>query len=113
MRQTISSVFCALVFLLLAGCNSAQLRVTVDNHSSAALRNVEVNYVSASFGVPYLAPAAGYHKYVEPLRSGKLQVKYVDEAGKEHVSIGPAIDSKQSMAVTCEVRDHGVQWILK
>jgi hypothetical protein len=110
-RHLILALLSTLV--LIFGCGSAQLGVTIQNHSSQPLRNVELNYVSASFGISYLAPDATYQKNVEPLRSGQLQMKYVDPAGKEHVFVGPQIEHGKDMTVRCEITPDTVHWSLK
>jgi len=110
-RLATLALFSSLV--LIVGCGSAQLGVTIENHSSQPLRNVELNYVSASFGISYLAPDATYQKTVEPLRSGQLQMKYVDQAGKEHVFVGPQIEHGKDISVRCDITADGVRWSLK
>ena len=100
-----------MLLCLLPGCHSAFVQTTVVNQSGAALRLLEIDYPSASFGTTGLAANAEYHYRLKIQGSGTVKMDYVDMQGKSHHSVGPELDEGQegTLVVTVD-QSGGVTW---
>ena len=90
--------FAALVLgglLGLAGCHSAHVDVAVENRTGAAIRLLEVDYPSASFGADGLASGATMHYRIQVLGSGPVKVQYGGEDGQQRQIQGPTLVEQQ------------------
>jgi hypothetical protein len=98
------------VCLWLPGCKSRFVEVTIVNQGSA-VRLMEFDYPSASFGANQLAAGAKYQYRFKIQGNGPLSLQYVDATGKTRTFQGPTVD--QGDQGTLEVNlgpDGGVQW---
>ncbi len=93
--------------LLLAGCRSALVHATVINNGTAELRNIEVDYPNASFGLPVLAPGKQFHYEFQTEDPGKLSVKFEDVKGKSFSAKGPSVAANQQGALVIELDASG------
>jgi hypothetical protein len=75
--------------LLVSGCRSHGVIVTVRNHSGAEVRNLEVQYPGGSFGRSLLKNDESYTYRVKVLRPGTVTVAFEDPRGNIHRSTGP------------------------
>lgn len=81
--------------IVIAGCHSFHIDMTVENRTGAAIRLLEVDYPSASFGADALAAGASFHYRIQVLGNGPLKLQYTGP-GEHPVQIqGPAVADKQ------------------
>lgn len=76
---------CLLVILLgmaNASCHSRGIDVTIQNSSHVPLRNVEVDYPGAAFGIASISPGGTYWYHIKPLDDGDLTIGFELENGK-------------------------------
>lgn len=100
-----------LPLLLLAGCRSPMVNATVLNTGGRELRNIEVDYPNASFGLPTLAPGQQFHYKFQTEDPGKLSIKFEDAGGKSFSGTGPAVTANQQGTLGIEVDASGqVVW---
>jgi hypothetical protein len=93
--------FLLVVYMLcisLLGCQSRFVALTIQNQGTTTLKEVEVDYPSGppsegfqSFGVDRLDPGKEFHYKFKPTGAGSLKLSFLDEAGKKHAEIGPAV----------------------
>jgi hypothetical protein len=105
---------CSLLILLgaaLAGCRSPYIETDIVNNSGAALRLIEVDYPSASFGKQSLDPRTTYHYHFKIQGSGQITISFTDAAGKIHNATGPELKEGQHGPLTISVDSSGnVAW---
>ena len=88
------------VLLLLAGCKSYRIDVRVENRTGAAVKLLEVDYPSASFGIDSLENGATLPYRLEVRGSGAMKVLYTDADGRtSHQVGGPNLQERQQGAV--------------
>lgn len=83
------------ICMAVAGCRSPHIEVTVINSGSTVLHNIEVDYPSASFGIPALAPGQKYPFKIRLQDSGRFKVQFFDSAEKQHSGTGPYAAERQ------------------
>ena len=67
--------------VLLTACHSRQVDVTVENHTGAAIQQLEVDYPSASFGSNSLDANAEFKYRIQIRGNGAVMVQYSDSEG--------------------------------
>jgi hypothetical protein len=99
-----------LLLLLLAGCRSRFVEVTIVNQGPT-MHVMEFDYPSASFGANQLAPGGKYHYRFKIQGSGPLSLQYEDVSGHTRTAEGPKVDlgDQGSLLVTIDARG-GVTW---
>ncbi len=80
---------------ILTGCHSAHVEVAVENRTGAAIRLLEVDYPSASFGADSLASAATLHYRIQVQGTGPVKVQYAAEGGSQPQMLGPSLAERQ------------------
>jgi hypothetical protein len=94
-----------------AGCHSAFVVTTIDNQGSSAVRLVEVDYPSASFGFDRLGPHSKFQYRFKIQGSGPLKIEFTDANGKVHDSDGPVLNQGQEGHLTIVLQPNGeVSW---
>jgi hypothetical protein len=83
------------VLAAMAGCHSAHIDVTVENRTGGAVRLLEVDYPSASFGSDSLAADAIFHYRIKVDGSGPVKVQYTAADGRQAKADGPALADPQ------------------
>jgi hypothetical protein len=83
------------VVVALAGCHSSHIDVAVENRTGAAVRLLEVDYPSASFGSDSLASNATFHYRIKVDGSGPVKVQYTAADGRQAKVEGPALADPQ------------------
>ena len=113
-RASCLSLLGASLILLLSGCNPPLIDTTIINRGPA-LRLLEFDYPSASFGVNLLPAGGQYHYRFRIEGSGPLTVHFQDGVGHSHTATGPAVHQGQvgSLIVTVLGPDTQVHWDLK
>ena len=96
--------------VLVSGCKSPYVSVTVKNDTGEAVTLVEVDYPSASFGRESLAAGAVYPYRFKILGSGATKVSWTDAARKQHSSTGPELYEGQHGQLGITLMATGAQW---
>jgi len=65
-----------------ASCRSRGIDVTIQNNAPVRLRNVEVDYPGAAFGIASISPGGSYWYHIKPLDDGDLTVGFELDNGK-------------------------------
>lgn len=78
-----------------SGCHSAHIEVSVENQTGGAIRLLEVEYPSASFGVDTLAAGATMHYRIQLQGSGPLKIHYTGENNRQSQLQGPELTQGQ------------------
>jgi hypothetical protein len=95
----------------LLGCRSAYVQATVVNAGNAELHNIEVDYPSASFGIPSLAPGAEFHYRFKIQDAGTVKVEFADSAEASHKVKGPYVAEGQQGTMKITLENSGtVKW---
>jgi hypothetical protein len=79
----------------LAGCHSYHIDATIENRSGGAVRLLEVDYPSASFGADALAAGADYPYRFDVRGSGPVTIQYTGEDRQAVKKTGPALHERQ------------------
>lgn len=95
------------LFLTMSGCHSPYVQTTIVNRSATPVTNIEVDYPSASFGLPALPPGGRFAYRFLIQGTGHLQLQYVDSAGKSHTIQGPYVAQYQEGTLQINVGTDG------
>ncbi len=98
------------MLLLFAGCHSAFVNATVENHTGGAISPLEVDYPSASFGTNSLPAGATYKYRFKILGSGPTKLVWTDARHQEHTAPGPDLREGQEGSLLIELIPDGVRW---
>jgi len=79
----------------LAGCHSYHIDTTIENRTGAAVKLLEVDYPSASFGIDAIAPGANYNYRFQIRGNGQLKVQYTEPNGQLAKLTGPKLEEGQ------------------
>ena len=83
-----------LAILVATGCKdyrSFWVNVTVVNHTASPIREIEVDYPTASFGINQLAAGAAYHYRLKVSGKGKIRAQYPGALDKPIRVDGPEL----------------------
>ncbi len=94
----------------MAGCKSPYVNATVKNDTGAAVRLVEVDYPSASFGKQALPVGATFHQRFKILGSGGTTVSWVDAKHVPHSVKGPELHEGQDGSVVIVLHGDAALW---
>jgi hypothetical protein len=78
-----------------AACRSPHVDFSVENRTGADVRQLEVDYPSASFGADSLAAGATMHYKVQLQDKGAVKVQYMAPDHKQPQATGPEISEGQ------------------
>jgi hypothetical protein len=82
-HRTFVSTLCATAILLpVSGCKSYWIAAHIENQTGQAVRELEVDYPTASFGTNLLAPGASMNYRFKIRGSGPITVGYTTPDGK-------------------------------
>lgn len=81
--------------LLAAGCHSYHIETTIENHTGAAIKLLEVDYPDASFGADAVAAGADFHYRIQIQGSGPLKITYSTPERKQIQITGPDLAQRQ------------------
>jgi hypothetical protein len=81
------------------GCHSYHVDATVENQTGAAVKLLEVDYPSASFGKDNLAAGEIFHYRIQLRGSGPLKVQYTSGDGRVAQIDGPSVAELQEGAL--------------
>jgi hypothetical protein len=105
--------FAAAMYLCLnlAACRSAFVQTAIVNHTGDAVRLIEVDYPSASFGTQQIARNAAYHYRFKIQDSGPVSISFTTGNNKIHTSTGPILKQGQQGDLTVVLGSGGnVTW---
>jgi hypothetical protein len=80
---------------LAVGCHSYHIETTVENRTGGAVKLLEVDYPSASFGKDSLAAGDAFHYRIQLRGSGPLKVQYTASNGSPAQIEGPTVTEGQ------------------
>lgn len=98
------------ILLSISGCHSAFVNAQVINQSGQALRLIEVDYPSASFGTEDLAAGATFKYRFKILGSGATKLSWTDSHEKDHTSPGPTLHEGQEGTLTVTIGPDTATW---
>jgi len=90
-----------------AGCHSYHVETSVENRTGAAIRLLEVDYPSASFGANSMAAGETIHYRIQLRGSGALRVQYTSSDGRQTQIEGPALTERQEGRLAIELLPGG------
>ena len=97
--------------VVVMGCRSKLVEVHVVNSGSTELHNIEVDYPSASFGLPSLAPGATYIYRIQLQDAARMKVEFFDSKQQPHSGKGPYVEQGQQGTLTLTLDRSGKsQW---
>lgn len=82
---------CLLPLLAIAACRSDHVQVTIENHTGASVKLLELDYPSASFGADRIAAGADFHYRIQVRGSSQLKLSYTGLDEKQFQVQGPEI----------------------
>lgn len=94
-REIGKQALAAAALLALAGCHSYHIDTTIENRTGGAVRLLEVDYPSASFGTGALDNGADYHYRFQVSGSGPVKVQYTAADGQPVQITGPTLEEHQ------------------
>jgi hypothetical protein len=89
------------------GCRSKLVEVRVVNSGTTDLHNIEVDYPSASFGMPNLAAGATYIYRIQLQDAGRMKVEFYDSKELPHSGKGPYAKQGQQGTLTLTLDGSG------
>jgi hypothetical protein len=103
-KSSLLAGFSLAASLVLIGCHSAHVEVTVENHTGGPIRLLEVDYPSASFGADTLATGAVLHYRIQVQGSGPVKVQYTPQGNHPIQFQGPDLSEGEegNMQITFE-----------
>lgn len=99
-RTGMSIVTACVVMLGCAGCKSYWIDTRVENQSGQPIRELEVDYPTASFGTNSLAPGASMHYRFQVRGSGPVKVEYTSSSEKQVHAQGLTLAERQHGQLT-------------
>lgn len=99
--------------LALVGCRSAYIEATVQNRTGAAVRLVEVDYPSASFGKEVLPDGAEFKYRFKVLGAGPTKITWTGPDRKEHTVAGPALKEGDGGRMIIQLEPQTAVWTPK
>ncbi len=94
LRRLVSAVLLSLLPVV-AACRSHHIEITVENRTGTAVKLLEVDYPSASFGADAVAAGADFHYRIQVRGSGPLSVAYTAAGGSTAQIAGPELSEGQ------------------
>jgi hypothetical protein len=97
-----------------AACHSTGVNVTIRNNGHAAIRNVELDYPGASFGIGTIGAGSSYSYRIKPTGNGQMVLSFDQENGKSFKEPGPKIDrGVDANLVVLVDQDASNQWRMR
>jgi len=102
-----AAIAIAAAMLLVAACKSDWVDATIENHTGNPVRQLEVNYPSASFGTNTLSPGNPMHYRFKIRGSGPIRVEFISQDGTTIHAQGLTLEEKQHGALVIRLLPHG------
>ncbi len=103
LARTALAAVAFLAALVAIGCKeyrSFWINVTVVNQTGAPVRDIEVDYPIASFGINLLAPGAVYHYRLKVNGHGPISAQYLGAMDKTIHAAGPDVRDNEQGQLT-------------
>jgi hypothetical protein len=94
-RKSIWAVGLLPAFSSVAGCHSYHIDTTIENRTGAAVKLLEVDYPSASFGTDTIAAGTDFHYRFQVQGSGPVKLQYTGPDGRQFQITGPSLAERQ------------------
>jgi hypothetical protein len=94
-RSWILTVSVLPALLIAIACHSYHIETTVENRTGEAIKLLEVDYPSASFGDNNLAAGAVYHYRIQLQGGGSLKIQYTASNDHQVQIEGPTVVERQ------------------
>ncbi len=89
------------------GCHSHFIDAVVINQGNGPVRNLQVDYPSATFGVSQIDPGQQFHYRFKIQGAGTAKITFTDPDGHSHQNTGFALREGQEGAMTITVYQNG------
>jgi hypothetical protein len=99
-KTGISLLAAVAMMLACGGCKSYWVQTSVENQTGQTVRELEVDYPTASFGINSLAPGAAMHYRFQIRGSGPVKVEYNFSDGKQIHAQGLTLTERQHGQLT-------------
>jgi hypothetical protein len=90
-----TGLLAAATLAAMTGCHSYHIDTTIENRTGEAVKLLEVDYPSASFGTDAIAAGADYHYRFQVQGSGPIKVQYTRANGKTAQATGPTLEDRE------------------
>jgi hypothetical protein len=98
--------------LAISGCRSHHIDSIIDNHTGAAIHQIEVDYPSASFGIDTLNAGQVYDYRFQVQGKGQIKVQYTDSNGKQiHLQGSTLSEGDQGQFLVILLPNGQVKWV--
>lgn len=105
--RCVLALFVYLAAATIVGCHTRFIDTTVINNGNGPVRNVQIDYPSASFGVSQIDPGQQFHYRFSIIGSGTSKITFTDPDGHSHQNSGFALREGQEGAMTIAVYQNG------
>jgi len=105
--RTFSLLLVFAILLVASGCKSYWIDATVENQTGQSIRELEVDYPSASFGSNGLTPGATMHYRFQIRGTGPVKVEYSTPDGKTTRAQGLTLTEHQQGRLTIRLLPQG------
>jgi hypothetical protein len=95
------------LLITLEGCHSRFVDATVMNQGNGPVRNLQVDYPTASFGVSQIDPGQKFHYRFKIQGAGTAKLSFTDPDGHSHLNTGFDLREGQEGAMTITVFQNG------
>jgi len=100
-------------FIILSGCRSRVIKVTVINSSTDKISNVVIDYPGATFGIASLAPDKIFPYSIKPNDTGPLKIQFANARGVDHNATGPVVHRNDEGSVEIRLTQDGATSVSK
>jgi hypothetical protein len=105
---TAAGIVLAIVLMLaMSGCKSYWVDATIENQTGQLIRQLEVDYPTASFGTNSLASGSAMHYRFQIRGSGPVKVEYTSTDGKTSRGTGLTLVEHQYGQLTIRLLPQG------
>ncbi len=88
--------FALIAALVLTGCGSHVVQITLVNASQQPIKTIIVDYPGATFGKDSLPPGGKFLYKIKPLETGPIKIQFNDAQGNTHNYTGPTLHKNDS-----------------
>lgn len=96
-----------MVFVVLTGCRSHVIKITVINSSTEKISNIVIDYPGATFGISSLAPNKTFQYSIKPNDTGPLKIQFANAHGADRNATGPVVHRNDEGSVEIRLTQDG------
>lgn len=97
----------AVTLVSATGCRSRFIDAVIINQGNGPVRNLQVDYPSATFGVSQIDPGQQFHYRFKIQGAGTAKITFTDPAGHSHQNTGFQLREGQEGTMTITVYQNG------